>query len=112
MGCGGSGVSCKAAAASPSHVSGSRLNRFFDGTCGRPPATRVEAWTGPGHLVRTSNPNSRPKCLARDRGFGSDYDSVRAARAVTVNRSRARKVLNGSHKTAEALKATPRASAA
>ena len=63
MGCGGSGVSCKAAAASPSHVSGSRLNRFFYGTCGRPPATRVEAWTGPGHLVRTSNPNSRPKWL-------------------------------------------------
>ena len=39
------------------------LNENFHGTRGRPPATRVEAWAGPGHLVRSADPNSRLKWL-------------------------------------------------
>ena len=57
------------------------LNENFDGTRGRPPATRVEAWTGAGQLVRGAYP--LPPRAAAAAICLSPSTLFTAARAVT-----------------------------
>ena len=86
------------------------LNENFCGTRGWPPATRAEAWTGPGHLVR------RRDSLRAQGAEAKQSSPKRVVCSLPPEQLRvshgARRLLNGSQKTAEVLKATPRASAA